>query len=76
MNFDKLKLPSDVPIAAGPNVFLRAEYQVAAGLSSQGASSRLTKLEAQGLVRKVRTRRAGKLLQAWEYLSPKKEVSA
>lgn len=77
MNFDKIntKLPG-LPIVSGPNVFLRSEYQKNAGISQPYALERLRRLASMGVVRRVRTRRNGKLVQAWEYLKKKKEVAA
>lgn len=69
MNFEKLSGGFvDTPIVSGPNVFLRSEYQAAIGISSAYAGDRLRSLVAAGKIRKVRTRRDGRLVSAWEYV--------
>lgn len=76
--FDKLNAGfNDLPVASGPNVFLREEYQQSSGISRQYASARLKTLLGSGEVRKVRTKRDGRLVQAWEYIgSQKKKVAS
>jgi Fic family protein len=76
MNFEKLNARfNDVPVVRGANVFTTAEYSAATGgLNARTARERLQKLQAEGLVQKVRTRRNGKVVPAWEYISRKRKV--
>lgn len=55
------------PFSLGPNVFSIAEYAASLGLAQSTALLRLrTKLLPQGVVRRVRTKKNGKLVNAWE----------
>ncbi len=76
--FEKLANANDLPIVHGANVFLRSEYQAHLGVNTAHAGARLRQLAAEGKVRKVRTRRAGKLVAAWEYVgkTPKKVTAS
>lgn len=62
------KLSIDAPLAEGPNVFLTREYEKFLGLSRAQTNVRLTKLIAEGKVRRVRTLRGGKVVSALEYI--------
>lgn len=66
---------SDLPLVRTKNVFLRSEYQQESGLSTSYAAARLKRLMNEGLVRRVRTIRGGKITQAWEFLGKKKATS-
>jgi len=75
--FDKLNAGfNDLPVASGPNVFLREEYQKASAISRQYANARLKTLLESGEVRRVRTKRGGRLVQAWEYIGTKKKAAS
>lgn len=67
--FEKLNAGfKDAPIASGPNVFTAADYGTAIGLQPAQTLRRINLLLKQGKVRKVRARRDGRLLTAYEYL--------
>lgn len=66
---------SNVPIARGKNVFLAGEYAQGSGLKVRTARERLQRLIADGIVRKVRTIRNGRLVGAYELVSKKKATS-
>lgn len=67
--FEKLNADfSDLPIISGPNVFFAADYQEAIGLQRAQTITRLQRLLKEGKVRKVRARRDGRVLPAYEYL--------
>jgi predicted ArsR family transcriptional regulator len=59
---------SDVPLVRNLNVFLAAEYAQNVGIRPRTARERLQRLASEGLVRRVRTVRNGKVAQAWEVL--------
>jgi hypothetical protein len=69
MDFGKLSSGAELPIASGVNVFLRSEYQAHIGTQHYQALVRLNRLAAEGKVRRVRTKRNGRLVQAWEYIA-------
>lgn len=58
----------DLPIKSGPNVFFAGDYGDAVGLRRNETLKRINKLIAEGKVRKVRARRDGRLLTAYEYV--------
>jgi hypothetical protein len=58
----------DLPISAGPKVFFASEYQEAIGLQRAETTRRLRSLLSQGKIRKVRARRDGRVLPAYEYV--------
>lgn len=61
------RVPEAVPLSNGPNVFSADEYGAHVGISGITACWRLrTKLLPQGIVRRVRTKRNGKTVMAWE----------
>lgn len=67
--FEKLNAGfADLPIIAGPNVFFAVDYEKSIGLKRMETLKRIGKLIEQGKVRKVRARRDGRLLTAYEYL--------
>jgi hypothetical protein len=76
LDFSKIdpQLPSVV--LDGDDIFTRAEYQEHLGVGEGMASRRLTKLQAEGTVRKVRVRRNGSLVQAWQYIPQVKKVES
>jgi predicted ArsR family transcriptional regulator len=59
---------SDVPLVRNLNVFLATEYAQNVGIRPRTARERLQRLASEGLVRRVRTVRNGKVAQAWEVL--------
>lgn len=60
-------LPPALPFSEGENVFTVVEYAEHAQVNRRTASERLTqKLLPSGVVRRVRTKRNGKLTTAWE----------
>jgi hypothetical protein len=60
--------PNELPMADGPNVFLSEDYAREVGISGRQARERLRRLLLKKEVRRVRTRRAGTITAAWEYL--------
>lgn len=64
-------LPESAPIVEfGESVFSLAEYATHAQIGLRSARERLSsKLLPQGIVRRVRTKRNGKLIAAWELVS-------
>lgn len=67
--FDKLNENFiEAPIVVGANVFTTVEYRDAVGLRDSQTLRRLKALEKDSKVRKVRTRREGRLVSAWEYI--------
>lgn len=67
--FEKLNAGfKDTPIISGPNVFFASDYGEAIGLQRPQTLKRIGDLLKQGKVRKVRARRDGRLLTAYEYM--------
>ena len=67
--FEKLNADFvDLPIVTGPKVFVSSEYAKAIGLAESQTWRRLQKLLQEGKVQKVRTRRNGRIVPAWNYL--------
>ena len=63
------------PIVAGPNVFTAVVYAEAVGLQGAQTRARLRLLEQKGKVQKVRTRRNGKIVSAWNYIDDRKAAA-
>jgi hypothetical protein len=61
------------PIVAGDNVFTTAEYGEAVGLQRAQTLVRLGRLEQRGEIKKVRTRRDGRIMPAWLYVGKAKK---
>ena len=59
----------EMPIASGDNVFTSREYADYLGFNLRPAQDRIKRLQREGRIRQVRTKRAGKLVPAWEYVS-------
>lgn len=59
---------SDTPIAEGPNVFNCEDYAKAVGIAESTALRRIKKMVLSGEVRKVKTRRGGTTVSAFEYI--------
>lgn len=55
-------------IRSGPNVFTTGEYAKAIGVKERAARYRLHELLGDKKVRRVRTRRYGTIVAAWEYV--------
>ena len=68
MSVPKKLVKNDLPVAKGPNVFMRSDYEKESGVGPRQARERLARLASDGLVRRVRTSRNGKLVPAWEYI--------
>ena len=70
--FEKLNAAlSDLPTVSGPNIFTSPEYAKGAGIGGSTARERLRRLVGEGVVRRVNTRRDGKLVSGWEFLGEK-----
>ena len=77
MNFEKLNAGfNDLPIVTGAKVFTSSEYAAAVDIQPRTVRERLQKLLVEQRVRKVRTRRGGRIVPAWEYLSGKRRPAS
>lgn len=67
--FDKVNAGFDsLPMATGKKVFLAADYAKHIQRSARIARERLQRLVTEGKVRRVLTKRDGRVVPAWEYI--------